>query len=213
MARSTLPFSERIDAGAVVSNLPIWTLFDIIAERTFPPEFVTNARHYAKVGGTVGVAYAFRKLPVLRETGELDRFPGWTRLLVGPERGFGGGLFWMSHHSPRNAPPGQHLLQGMRLVPQSTIADHGAVERIVADFDSMVCEMYRDLEDALLWRRRWITRDGTEYMISAVPRPNVQAPAVGGLYFVGETINLPSIQMDNAAHSALECARLIKAVA
>jgi hypothetical protein len=63
----------------------------------------------------------------------------------------------------------------------------------------------------LMWRHRWVTRDGTEYMISAVPRPDVRAPSVANLYFVGETINLPSIQMDAAAHSAIECVRLIEA--
>ncbi len=210
LAHGALPFQERCDADAVVSNLPIWTLFDIIAERHFPADFVANARHYAKVGGTVCVAYAFKELPRLRETGEPDHFPGWTRLLVGPERSFGGGLFWMSHHSPRNAPPDQHILQGMRLVPQPTLSDQPQVDQIVADFDGLLREIYRDVDRVLLWHRRWVTRDGTEYMISAVPRPDVRAPSVADLYFVGETINLPSIQMDAAAHSALECVRLIE---
>jgi phytoene dehydrogenase-like protein len=209
LAHGALPFQERLEAGAVVSNLPIWTLFDIIAEHHFPPPFVANARHYARVGGTVGVAYAFDSLPTLRETGEPDHFRGWTRLLVGPQRDFGGGLFWMSHHSPHSAPSGRHLLQGMRLVPQATLADHGAIDQIVADFDGLVREIYSDTESTLLWQRRWITRDGTEYMISAVPRPQVRAPSLDNLYFVGETIDGPSIQMDAAAYSALECARLI----
>lgn len=213
LAHDAEPFQECFEADVIVSNLPIWTLFDIIAERHFPADFVANARHYAKVGGTVSVAYAFNELPTLRETGEPDRFPGWTRLLVGPERGFGGGMIWSSHHSPRNAPPGRHILQGMRLVPQATLADQQHVDGIVADFNGLVEEIYCDVDRTLLWRRRWITRDGTEYMISAVPRPDVHAPSVANLYFVGETINLPSIQMDRAAHSALECARLIAAAA
>ncbi len=209
LAHGRLPVQESLAADVIVSNLPIWTLFDIIPAHHFPDTFVTNARHYAKVGGTVGVAYAFRDLPSLRETGEPDRFPGWTRLLVGAERTFGGGLFWTSHHSPHNAPPGKHILQGMRLVPQATLTDHQQVERIVADFDGLVREIYRDVDTTLLWRHRWMTRDGTEYMISAVPRPDVRSPSIANLYFVGETINLPSIQMDAAAHSAIECARLI----
>jgi phytoene dehydrogenase-like protein len=211
LAHGTLPVQESFAADAVVSNLPIWTLFEIVSPRHFPESFVANARHYAKVGGTVGVAYAFRDLPVLRATGEPDRFLGWTRLLVGAERTFGGGLFWTSHHSPRNAPPGKHLLQGMRLVPQATLGDQEDVDRIVADFDGLVREIYRDVGRTLMWRHRWVTRDGTEYMISAVPRPDVRAPSVANLYFVGETINLPSIQMDAAAHSAIECVRLIEA--
>jgi len=211
LAHAALPSQEQFAADAIVSNLPIWTLFDIIAATHFPPAFVANARHYAIVGGTVCVAYAFSTLPVLRESGEPDHFRGWTRLLVGAERGFGGGLFWSSHHSPHNAPTGKHILQGMRLVPQSTLTDQQQIDRIVADFDSLAHEIYRDFDAALMWRHRWVTRDGTEYMISAVPRPDVRAPSVGGLYFVGETINLPSIQMDNAAHSALECVRLLDA--
>ena len=209
LAHGALPFQERFVADAIVSNLPIWALFDIVPAAHFPPRFVEHARHYAKVGGTVSVAYAFNTLPALRETREPDHFRGWTRLLVGSERTFGGGLFWSSHHSPHNAPPGKHILQGMRLVPQTLLTDQALVDRIIADFDGLVREIYRDLDAALLWRRRWVTRDGTEYMISAVPRPDVRAPSVGNLYFVGETINLPSIQMDAAAHSALECVRLL----
>jgi phytoene dehydrogenase-like protein len=208
LAHEAAPFQRRSEADAVVSNLPVWMLFEVVPERCFPAEFVVNARHYAKVGGTVSVAYAFEELPTLRETGEADRFRGWTRLLVGPERRFGGGLFWTSLHSPQNAPAGKHILQGMRLVSPETLADHELVDRIVVDFDAMVREIYRDAEQKQLWRRRWLTRDGTEYMISAVPRPDVRAPSVKNLYLVGETINLPSIQMDAAAHSALECARL-----
>jgi len=200
---------EHLSADTVVSNLPIWTLFDIISPDHFPAEFVANARRYAAVGGTVSVAYAFNALPCLHETGEPDRFLGWTRLLVGAERGFGGGLFWTSHHSPRNAPPGKHILQGMRLVPGALLADAERVGRVVADFHGMVREIYRDVDAVLRWQRHWVTHDGTEYMICAAPRPDVRAPAVEGLYFVGETINLPSIQMDAAAHSALECARLL----
>jgi phytoene dehydrogenase-like protein len=209
VAHGPQPYQESYVADVVVSNLPIWTLFDIISDRHFAADFAANARHYAKVGGTVGVAYAFKDLPRLRETGEPDRFPGWTRLLVGAERDFGGGLFWPSHHSPRNALAGMHLLQGMRLASQSILADAEQVDRIVANFDRLVRQIYAGVDDLLLWRRRWITRDGTEYLISAVPRPEVRAPVIGGLYFVGETINLPSVQMDAAAHSALECARLI----
>ena len=210
LAHTGTPFQERFDADAIVSNLPIWTVFDIIAARHFPPEFVANARAYDKVGGTVSVAYAFKTLPRLRESGAPDGFLGWTRLLVGPERGFGGGLFWSSHHSPRNAPPGQHILQGMRLVPRDTLTDQAQVEQIVADFDALVHEIYEDAEAALLWRRRWVTRDGTEYMICSAPRPDVQAPAIEGLFFVGETINVPAIQLDAAAASALECARRLE---
>ncbi|MFQ5666162.1 MAG: phytoene desaturase family protein [Candidatus Binatia bacterium] len=204
------PFQEQLTADVVVSNLPIWTLFGIIAERHFPAEFVANARQYAKVGGTVGVAYAFDDVPLLRQTGEPDWFPGWTRLLVGPERTFGGGFFWMSHHSPHNAPPGKHILQGMRLVPPFTLTDQQQINQIVTDFDTLAREIYSNLDRTLRWRRCWITRDGTEYMISAVPKPDVRAPSVANLYFVGETINLPSIQMDAAAHSALECVRLLE---
>jgi phytoene dehydrogenase-like protein len=209
LAHGAAPFQERFEADAVVSNLPIWTLFDLISDRHFPSQFVANTHHYAKVGGTVSVAYAFEAVPTLRETGEPDRFPGWTRLLVGATRTFGGGLMWASLHSPHNAPPGKHILQGMRLVRPEVLGDHDAVDHIVADFDTMVREIYRDVEEKLRWRRRWVTRDGSEYMISAAPRPDIRAPSIEHLYFVGETINLPSIQMDAAAHSALECARMI----
>jgi phytoene dehydrogenase-like protein len=210
-AHGPTPFRECLDAPVVVSNVPIWQLFTIVPEAALPPELVTAARAYAVVGGTVGAAFAFDGLPRLRETGEPDDFPGWTRLLTGPERGFGGGLLWSSLHSPRNAPPGRHVLQAMRLSPQADLADAGRVERILGDFRAMLDEIYLDAEDRLLWTRTWTTSDGSEYMVSATPRPPVRAPGVGGLYLVGETTDVPAVQMDAAALSALRAAEMIGA--
>jgi prolycopene isomerase len=208
-AHGERPFRERFDAPVVVSNVPVWQLFAIAPAAVFPPDFVENARRYAVVGGTVGAAFAFGALPRLRETGEPDDFPGWTRLLTGPERGFGGGMLWSSLHSPRNAPEGKHVLQAMRLSPHSELADARRVERILSDFRAMLDEIYLDVEAELLWMRTWTTSDGSEYMISAAPRPPVRAPGVAGLYLVGETTDVPAVQMDAAALSALRAAEMI----
>lgn len=210
-AHEETPFRERFDAPVVISNVPVWQLFAIVPEGSFPSEFVANARRYAVVGGTVGAAFAFHALPLLRETSEADDFPGWTRLLTGPERGFGGGLLWSSLHSPENAPPGKHVLQAMRLSPAADLADARRVERILADFRAMLDEIYTDVADKLLWTRTWTTRDGSEYMVSAAPRPPVRAPGVTGLYLVGETTDVPAVQMDAAALSALRAAEMIGA--
>jgi phytoene dehydrogenase-like protein len=208
-AHGESPFQEHFDAPAVVSNLPIWQLFEITSTAHFPAAFVENARRFEIVGGTIGAAFAFDGLPHLRDGGEEDTFPGWSRLLIGPEREFGGGLVWVTHHSPANAPPGKHVLQAMRLSPHGEIADAGRVRYIHDAFRAMLDEIYLDAGARLMWERRWVTRDGSEYMITAAARPPVRAPGVAGLYLVGETTDVGAVQMDAAAASALRAAELI----
>jgi hypothetical protein len=170
---------------------------------------VANAARYGVIGGTISAAFAFNGLPRLRASGEADTFPGWTRLLIGPEREFGGGLLWATLHSPHNAPPGKHVLQAMRLSPHRDIADAARVQYVHDAFRAMLDEIYLDVDDTLLWQRRWINRDGSEYMITAAPKPPLQPPGVDGLFIVGESATGGAVQMDNAALSALRAAEII----
>jgi phytoene dehydrogenase-like protein len=195
-----------IDARHVVCNAPIWTAIDLVSVDVFDAEFVAQARAWSAVGGVIAAAFAFRGMPRLRETGEADDFPGWTRLLTGSERGFGGGMVWTTLHSPANAPPGFHVLQAMRLSRRRDVEDADRVAAVHAAFDRMVREIYVDADERMAWAKRWTTPDSSEYMISAARRPPVIAPGVEGLYFVGETTDVPAVQMDAAALSAMRCA-------
>jgi phytoene dehydrogenase-like protein len=199
-----------IEATSVVCNVPAWELFTIAPERHFPADFVRSARHYVRVGESVSVAVAFRGLPTLRATGKTDSFRGWSRLLVGPKRAFGGGMMWTTLVAPQNAPAGHHLLHATRHVPRGTVRDAAAVDRMMAETLGLLREIYADFEERACWIRRWVTRDSTEYMMSAVPRPPLRVPGVGDLYLVGETVAAGGVQMDNAARAALEVADRIR---
>jgi phytoene dehydrogenase-like protein len=203
------PFQQQLRADAVVSNVPVWRLFDLIAPQHFPPDFVAAAKSCGAVGGVIAAAFAFEGLPSLRETGAPDAFPGWTRLLIGAAAAFGGGLVWATLHSPRNAPAGHHVLQAMRLSSPSDIADAQRVATVHGAFRAMLDEIYADAAAKLRREWRWVTRDGSEYMIHSAPKPPVRAPGVERLFFVGESTDVPAIQMDAAALSALQCAELI----
>lgn len=203
------PFRQQLRSAVVVSNIPIWDVFGVLSTSHFEPEFVAAAAGCGAVGGVVAAAFAFDGLPRLRATGEPDHYLGWTRLLTGREAGFGGGMTWATLHSPHNAPPGTHILQAMRLTLQADLADAARVAEIHAAFRTMLDEIYLEPAAALRWSREWITRDGSEYLIHAAPRPPVQAPSVEGLYFVGESTDVPAVQMDAAALSALRAAALI----
>ncbi|MEO8604954.1 MAG: FAD-dependent oxidoreductase, partial [bacterium] len=63
------PWTEAIDADAVVCNAPIWTLFDLVAPAHFPADFVTAACACGVVGGVIAAAFAFDGLPTLRAGG------------------------------------------------------------------------------------------------------------------------------------------------
>jgi phytoene dehydrogenase-like protein len=197
---------ERLDADAVVCNAPAWQLFDLVPARCFPPEFVAATRACGVVGGVIAAAFAFDGLPTLRASGATDDFPGWTRLLTGSDAAFGGGCVWTTLHAPRNAPPGQHILQAMRLSRSADVADAARVATVHADFRAMLDEMYSDVAGRLRRSWNWTTRDGSEYLIHSAPRPPVAAPGIDALYLVGETTDVAAIQMDAAALSALRCA-------
>lgn len=199
-----------IEASSVVCNVPAWELFAIVPERHFPADFVRSARHYGRVGESVNLAIAFRGLPTLRATGTGDSFRGWSRLLVGAERAFGGGMMWTTLAAPQNAPAGHHLLHATRHVPRGTIHDAGAVDQMMTQTLVLLREIYVDFDERACWIRRWVTRDSTEYMISAMPRPPLQVPGVRDLYLVGETVAAGAVQMDNAARAALEVAERIR---
>ncbi len=203
------PFQQELRSDAVVCNAPVWRLFELVAPRYFPAAFAAAAQRCGAVGGVVAAAFAFDGLPRLRDTGEPDAFPGWTRLLTGPAAAFGGGLLWATLHSPHNAPPGHHVLQAMRLSPHVDVADAERVRTIHAAFRAMLDEIYLDVPATLRREWHWVTRDGSDYMIHCGPRPPVQPPGVERLFLVGETIDVPAIQMDAAALSALRCAELL----
>jgi phytoene dehydrogenase-like protein len=207
--RDGRPFQERLTAEAVVCNVPVWRLFDLIAPAHFSAEFVDESRRCGAVGGVIAAAFAFDGLPCRRETGEPDAFLGWTRLLTGPHSTFGGGLLWSTLHSPANAPPGQHVLQAMRLSPPADIADAARVRGVHDAFRAMLDEIYVDVDAKLLREWRWTTRDGSEYMIHSARKPPVRAPGIDGLFLVGESTDVPAIQMDAAALSALQCAEML----
>jgi phytoene dehydrogenase-like protein len=198
--------TERIDARHVVCNVPIWTAIDLVPANTFTSDFVQDARAWSCVGGVIASAFAFRGMPRLRETGQPDEFPGWTRLLIGGQRGFGGGMVWTTLHSPANAPEGFHVLQAMRLSPRRDVEDADTVAAVHVAFERMVREIYVDADERMEWSKRWTTSDSSEYMVSAGRRPPVIAPGIDGLYFVGETTDVPAVQMDAAALSAMRCA-------
>ena len=207
--RSATPCAEVIDADAVVCNAPVWTLFELVSPAHFPPAFVSAARACGVVGGVIAAAFAFAGLPTLRASGAADDFLGWTRLLTGPDAAFGGGFVWATLHSPANAPAGRHVLQAMRLSAAADVADAARVRAVHDAFRSMLDEIYADVAARLLRTWTWTTRDGSEYLIHSAARPPVAAPGVAGLYFVGETTDVPAIQMDAAALSALRCAELV----
>ncbi len=208
-ARGVEIAGEKVAARSVVCNVPIWHAAKLFRPSEIPVEIASLAERWSVVGGVIAAAFAFRGMPRLRETGEVDDFPGWTRLLMGPEREFGGGMVWTTLHSPENAPSGIHVLQAMRLSPRREVEDPERVAAVHASFERIVREVYLEVDERLLWCKQWTTPDSSEYLISSAKRPQIAVPDVAGLFLVGETTDVPAVQMDAAALSAMRCAELI----
>ncbi len=204
-------FGEAISAAAVVCNAPVWQIGALLPPAALSAEFVADARACGVVGGVIAAAFAFEGMPTLRGSGQVEDFPGWTRLLIGPQARFGGGMVWTTLHAPHNAPAGQHVLQAMRLSSHADVADAARVAEVHTAFRHMLDEIYVDASARLRREWLWTTRDGSEYMIHSARRPPVRSRDVANLFFVGETTDVPAIQMDAAALSALECADLLAA--
>lgn len=198
----------RLDSAVVICNAPVWQLVGLLEPGDVPPGLAASARGCGVVGGVIAAAFAFDGLPRLRSSGAPDEFPGWTRLLIGADAGFGGGMLWATHHSPHNAPAGHHVLQAMRLSPAADLADPARVRAVHDAFDALLDEIYLDAAARLRRRWTWVTPDGSEYMIHAARRPPVESP-IAGLYCVGESTDVGAVQMDAAALSALRCAERV----
>jgi len=207
---------REVRAPFVISTYPVWENFDLIDERAFPPGLVAGAhavkQHRADM---VGWQAGLSRLPTVRRSGEADRFPGWNRLLHGPERSYRGGYQITSLSSRRSAPPGKHMLQlvavrwfrGAPTAGQPWTAARAELDESLAYLRTF----YRDLDDCVEWSSyHYVTApQSTSWAWAPVRRHDLEVPGIDGLLLAGSTLEAPAAIVDIGAYAGLACARRV----
>lgn len=209
-------YTEMLEAPVVVCNLNIWDALDVIDENLLPEDLVKNARKASRHQGDVMTYNAgLSRMPTIRADNRVEDFNGWNRVQRGPDWEYNGGWFFPSLTSDLMAPKGKHIV----------CAEHGSngpgafknfkeakghVDRLV----SYMREYYKDLEEVTEWEGYFLNKGPTiaDWVFTGVPGAPMKAPTIEGLYFVGETVEVPGGFVglhDIDAKSAMDVADMI----
>ena len=196
---------ETLEAPLVVTDFPIWDLFELLAPEHFAPDFVAKVGHLAHKTAIFGITAAVRE-PVYEGK--------YFVLTDGQRAGYPISGFMASNIAPSLSPEGEHLFEVCCQCDFALGDDreerHRTVENLKRDLD----EIFPGWEEKALWTKSYFhweepaRNPGRE----GVFRPEHRAPGVDGLFFTGDTVasrRLPGLEC--AADSAMSCAETILA--
>jgi phytoene dehydrogenase-like protein len=216
-----------LEADRVIGDLKVWQYFELglLEEREFPSEWLADVRRLKQwQGAAVHIWWGSkRRIPRYHEIlGDPDKGVRWLRLLeYDPVTGAYiknvGGIGAHSLFDPSMAPPGKDLLaygywisteQGAPWSDISAAFDMGMrqlrnlVEKgFGEDFDEVTEFVKKEYHSPT-----WSCENYSIY-----PRPDVVAPGVRGLYFVGDSVEGDGVGGDIATGTGMHCADLILA--
>ena len=197
---------EFIEAGAVISTLPVWYVLNIIPDGTLPLWYENQIRYLAQDKFRVsllGLHIATEEpVPIL------DRLELSTWLHT-PRARLPGFLFEQTSMDPSTAPDGVYLYSMGGVIPGSKGRDREYLRTTMDQFQADMEQMYPGFENSV-WTRRSLIFDppfGVIQMPMLVGkfRPHWQAPNIENLWFASETFNSRMIGTDRAARAALTC--------
>ena len=214
-------------ADIVISNCGILRTIDLAGREHFPENYVRKAEQYRYSNSYVTVKYALERRVVLYPVvfymphlpaGEVFRYVEEETV---PEDPY---LFMPvpANHDPDLAPDGKQLVIVGAPAPPGASGDLCAA--ILDRVHDKVCELYPDLEAAVLWQSRSTCNDAAELTghrtgeaigLAQTPgqagrlRPELATP-VTGLWLVGADAGARGIGTEMAAASALRLADILK---
>ncbi len=198
------PESEIIEAPCIVSTLPCWDVLDIVDEALLPSWYVDQIKFMARnelrclwLGVYAGLPGA---MSVLYER----EMPGWFQ---GPRTGLVGICTDFTAFDPQVSPPGEHLVTAMVCIEYNQIRTRRLVNHIFAEFEKEVEDLFPIFKKRLWTERHVVFKPtySTQWKPGAVGRykPDVEVPAVEGLYFAGDTFRGRSVGVDRPARIAM----------
>ncbi|UCD85793.1 MAG: NAD(P)/FAD-dependent oxidoreductase [Deltaproteobacteria bacterium] len=192
-----------VEAPIVVSAIPIWNIFRLIPESTFPPEFVKSAKNMNKLTANVGFSAGLKE-PLFTEKMFI--------MTDMPRLGYPATVFMTTNLVPPSAPKGKHLLESSSICPIEIGDDRDRLRKAVQAMKDDLNEMYPGWEKKAHWIRPYFHweepartpgRDG-------VFKPGPRSTGINGLFLAGDSVNTRETPgMEAASESAMICAREI----
>jgi prolycopene isomerase len=219
--------SDYYPADLVISNSGLRRTIDLAGARNFPEDYVGKADEYVYSNSYVTVKYALdhpvTSHPVVFYMPDLppEEVFRYIDERTAPEDPY---LFITipSNHDSGLAPKGKQLIIAGTAAPPQASSD--LCDAILNRVHVKVCELFPELENALLWQYRATRANATDLTghpageaigLAQVPgqvgnlRPDPVTP-VEGLYLVGSDAGARGIGTEMAAGSALRLAGLLK---
>ena len=195
---------DVIEAGAVISTLPVWNVLRVVPPSDLPDWYVAQIRHLARVefrATWLGVYVATEEPVHAVDPRELAT---WLATPSLPHAGF---FFNQTAMDPSSSPPGTHLYVAGLDIPGEKVRDVKWMLRTMEAFERDLAAMYPGLERAV-WRRRHLVH---EPGLGVIQKPNLvgrfrphwRAPNVEGLYFASDTFRSRGVGVDRAARAAV----------
>ncbi|MBN2283400.1 MAG: NAD(P)/FAD-dependent oxidoreductase [Deltaproteobacteria bacterium] len=213
-------------ADIVVSNAGLLNTIRLAGEEHFPDDYVAKAEGYVDSNAYVTIKYALER-PVISypvvfymPSGDPRGVFDYIRQGRVPEDPY---IFMPvpSNHDPRLAPPGMQLVIAGTAVPSD--ASDELCRAVQDSIHRKVCELFPDLEGAIIWQLRSTGRDVAELTghrrgecigLGQTPsqvgelRPSMKTP-VQGLWLVGADAGARGIGTEIAAGSALSLSAVL----
>ncbi len=205
VARDKTNTVQEFHAPVVVFNDPIWEVFKVLDESHFPLEISENARKLEQwfKGDLMVLNVGVSRVPIIKASGKADDYMGFNQFLEVES-----GWYIPTLSSEKQAPQGKHLLSIVTGAPEYLTFKEGKA-RLNTVFEYMR-QYYSDLDQITEWVScQWQKVWGTTSCWSSTPRSPLEVGGLGGLYFVGTTVEVDGLYQDIDANSALQAAQMI----
>ncbi len=205
------PETIMIEASCVISTLPWENVLATVDEGLLPGWYVDQIKFMTRdeMRGVYLEIYAALPGPL---PGFQDReMPSWLR---GPRTGLGGVCVDISTFAPNLTPSGEHLYMADAFITHEHLKlPRRELDRLFAEFEKENEELFPIFKQRL-WTERHIVFNptlGPLWKPGAVGRykPDVEVPALEGLYCAGDIFRGRSIGVDRAARTAMTVAEKI----
>ena len=218
VATSPAHLALRVRARHVVVAYPLWSVLPLLPAERVSDELRAMSRGLEDCATTgIGWVAGLSQMPHFGETGNVEDYDGWNRLLVGPEREFSGGFHFPSLGSRRIAPDGRHLLSCFILnwVQRGEQPHWPTLDAKLQHAKAYLHDVYPDLEECLEWQAdRYIDTTpavAAGWYWAPVKRHGLRMPGCRNLFIPSSTNEGDVGTVDGCAWAGLEVAKEILA--
>ncbi|MCH2170284.1 FAD-dependent oxidoreductase [Myxococcota bacterium] len=208
----------RIRARHTIVAYPIWSALDMLPDERVSAELRAMSEKLEDHGTTgVGWVAALSRMPRRADTGAVEDYEGWNRMLVGPERDFSGGFHFPSLGTRQTAPEGKHILSCFILnwIQRNERPHWPTLDRKLQHAKAYLHSLYEDLDECIEWEADRFVNDSPAVAVgwywAPVKRHELCLPEFPGLYFASSTLEGDTGTVDGLALAGLDSARSILA--